>query len=194
MDLSELTNKIYADGVEKGNAEAEKIINAANQKAADIVAQAQKQAAEILAKAQADTAEMDKNTRAELKLYAAQSIAAVRTEVCNLISGQIASNAVKAATDDPSFMQIIIAKLVEQMAQNGEVMIETKDAEALKTYFAKNAKALLDKGVSIKEVKGIKTDFTIAPSQGGYKLNFGDKEFVEYFKEFLRPQLIELLF
>jgi V/A-type H+-transporting ATPase subunit E len=53
---------------------------------------------------------------------------------------------------------------------------------------------LLDKGVKIVEVKNIKTDFSIVPEKGGYKLNFGEKEFVAYFKEFLRPQLIDILF
>ena len=91
-------------------------------------------------------------------------------------------------------MQGIIAKLAEQMAKNGEVVIETKDAEALKKYFGANAKGLLDKGVSIKEVKGIKTDFTIQPAKGGYKLAFGEAEFIAYFKEMLRPQLVEMLF
>ena len=80
------------------------------------------------------------------------------------------------------------------MAKEGEVEIDAKDAESLKDYFEANAKGLLDKGVQINEVKGIKTDFAIKPAKGGYKLAFGEKEFVEYFKEFLRPQLIELLF
>ena len=48
--------------------------------------------------------------------------------------------------------------------------------------------------MKINEVKGIKTDFAIVPEKGGYKLNFGEKEFVEYCKEFLRPHLIEVLF
>jgi len=147
MNLSELTNKIYAEGVEKGNAEAAAIVAKAQEQAAAIVAKAEKEAAEKLAAAEAKLAEMDKNTRAELKLFAEQS-----------------------------------------------VTIEAKDAEALKKYFAANAKGLLEKGVKINEVKGIKTDFAIVPEKGGYKLNFGEKEFVEYFKEFLRPQLIEILF
>ena len=32
------------------------------------------------------------------------------------------------------------------------------------------------------------------PTNGSYKINFGEEEFIEYFKEFLRPQLIEALF
>ncbi len=194
MNLSELTDKIYAEGVEKGNAEAQQIVEKANAKAADIIAQAEKKAAALIAEAERKAADLDKKTRAELKLYAEQSVNAVKTEIANLLTDKIAGDSVKAATTDAKFMQSLIAKLAEQMAKDGEVVIETKDAEALKKYFAANAKGLLEKGVKISEVKGIKTDFTIQPAKGGYKLAFGDAEFIAYFKEMLRPQLVEDLF
>ncbi len=194
MNLSELTDKIYAEGVEKGNAEAQQIVANANAKAEEIVANAHAKAKAILADAESKSADLDKKTRAELKLYAEQSVSAVKTEIVNLLSDQIASDSVKAATADPKFMQGLIAKLAEQMAKDGEVLIEAKDADALKKYFAANAKGLLEKGVKIAEVKGIKTDFTIQPAKGGYKLAFGDAEFIAYFKEMLRPQLVEELF
>ena len=56
------------------------------------------------------------------------------------------------------------------------------------------AKALLDKGVTINKVNGKDTLLTIAPADGSYKVNFGKEEFETYFKNFLRPQLIEMLF
>ena len=37
MNLSELTDKIYAEGVEKGNAEAQQIVEKATAKAAEII-------------------------------------------------------------------------------------------------------------------------------------------------------------
>ena len=194
MNLSELTDKIYAEGVEKGNAEAQEIIAKANAKAEEIEASANAKAKAIIAAAESKSADLDKKTRAELKLYAEQSVNAVKTELVNLLADKIASDSVKAATADAKFMQGLIAKLAEQMAKDGEVLIETKDAEALKKYFAANVKGLLDKGVKIAEVKGIKTDFAIQPAKGGYKLAFGDAEFVAYFKEMLRPQLVEMLF
>lgn len=193
-NLEELTNKIYAEGVEKGKAEAQTIIADAEKQAADIKAKAEADAKAIVAKAEQKAAELDKNTRAELKLFAERSVNALRTEVANLVCGQIVSENVKAATADKAFMQGIITRLAEQMAQNGEVTIEAKDADAMKAYFAANAKELLNKGVKINEVKGMKADFAIAPEQGGYKMAFGDAEFEAYFKEFLRPQLVELLF
>ena len=194
MNLSELTDKLYAEGVEKGNAEAQEIIAKANAKAEEIIAEAEKKAAAVVAAAEKNVQELDKKTRAELKLYAEQSVNAVKTEITNLLSDKIAADSVKAATADAKFMQGLIAKLAEQVAKEGDVIIETKDAEALKKYFAANAKGLLEKGVKIVEVKGIKTDFTIQPAKGGYKLVFGDAEFIAYFKEMLRPQLVEMLF
>lgn len=194
MNISELTDKIYAEGVEKGNAEAKQIVAKANEQAEEIVAKANAKAKAIVDAAQTQAADMDKKTRAELKLYAEQSVNAVKTEIVNLLADKIAADSVKAATADAKFMQGLIAKLAEQMAKNGEVLIETKDAEALKKYFTANAKGLLEKGVKISEVKGIKTEFTIQPAKGGYKLAFGDAEFIAYFKEMLRPQLVEELF
>ena len=194
MNISELTDKIYAEGVEKGNAEAKQIVAKANEQAEEIVAKANAKAKAIVDAAQTQAADLDKKTRAELKLYAEQSVNAVKTEIVNLLADKIAADSVKAATADAKFMQGLIAKLAEQMVKNGEVLIETKDAEALKKYFTANAKGLLEKGVKISEVKGIKTEFTIQPAKGGYKLAFGDAEFIAYFKEMLRPQLVEMLF
>lgn len=194
MDLNELTNKLYAEGVEKGNEEAKTIVAHAQEQAQAIINEAKKQADKIVSDAQNKAQELDKNTRVELRMYANQSLNALKTEITNILCGKVVEDSVKAATADPKFMQKIIADLAAQMAKDGDVVIETKDAEELRKYFAANAKELLNKGVDIREVKGIKTHFTIAPEKGGYKLAFGDDEFIAYFKQYLRPQLIELLF
>lgn len=194
MNLDELTKKVYAEGVEKGNAEAQEIISKAEAEAKKKIADAEKKAADIVAAAEAKAAELDKNTRSELRMYAEQSVNALKTEVTDLICDKIATDSVKAATADAKFMQSIITKLAEQMAKEGDVTIDAKDAKALTDYLKANAKGLLEKGVKISEVKNQKVDFTIAPAKGGYKLSFGDAEFVAYFKEYLRPQLVEMLF
>lgn len=192
--LQELTEKIYLEGVEKGKVEAAQLIADAEHEAKAIIAKAQAEAHKIKAEAAKNASELDKNTKSELKLFAEQSVNAIKTEITNLLSDKIASDAVKAATSDKVFMQKTITALVEQWAKEGNVTIEAKDAKALTDYFMANAKELLNKGVSINEVKGLKTDFAIAPAQGGYKITFGNDEFIAYFKEFLRPKLVELLF
>ena len=74
--------------------------------------------------------------------------------------------------------------------------------QALLTYqkqFGKHsldvlAKSLLDGGVKIEKVSGKNAGFTIVPADGSYKVSFGEDEFVAFFKEFLRPGLVEMLF
>ena len=45
-----------------------------------------------------------------------------------------------------------------------------------------------------QKVNGKAAAFSVSPSDGSYKVNFGEEEFVAYFKDFLRPKLIEMLF
>ena len=89
MNLSELTDKIYAEGVEKGNQEAQRILDEANAKAAQIVAKAEKEAADKLAKAEKKAQELDAHTKAELKLYTEQALNALKTAVVDLLNGEI---------------------------------------------------------------------------------------------------------
>ncbi|MCQ2342770.1 MAG: hypothetical protein MJZ75_04680 [Paludibacteraceae bacterium] len=194
MKLEEITSKIYAEGVEKGNQEAQAIIAKAEAEAKIIVDKAKAEAEALIQAAEQKAKDLDAHARSELKMFAEQSVNALKTEVTDLVNGKVVEANIHAATADAAFMQSIIAKMAESMAAKGHVTIEAKDAEALKAYFAANAKDLLDKGVTVKEVKGMKTDFQLKPEKGGYKMAFGEAEFIDYFREFLRPQLIELLF
>ena len=87
-----------------------------------------------------------------------------------------------------------VVALAEKWVADEPIVISAADGEALKKYFAAKAKALLDKGVTIEEVNGQKVLFTIKPADGSYKVNFGEEEFVNFFKSFLRPELVEMLF
>ena len=91
-------------------------------------------------------------------------------------------------------MSPFIVALASKWSVNEPIVISTADAEGLTKYFAAKAKDLLDKGVKIEQVNGIKTLFSVSPADGSYKVNFGEEEFMNYFKEFLRPQLVEMLF
>ena len=106
--LQELTDKIYAEGVEKGKNEAAEIVAAAKAEAQRIKEAAEAEARKIVEQANAKAAETTKNTQSELKLYTEQSLNALKTEITNLICDKVASDSVKAATADPKFMQAII--------------------------------------------------------------------------------------
>lgn len=192
--IQELTEKLLKEGVEKGNAEAEKIIAAANEKAAQIIADAEAKAAEIGVAAKKDAQSLNDNVKSEIKMYAAQALNALKSEVANVVGDKIVKEATADITSNKAFMNEFILKLAEKWGAGEDIVISTADAASLKALFAEKAKALLDKGVKIEQVNGQKSLFTIQPADGSYKVNFGEAEFESYFKNFLRPQLIEMIF
>ena len=192
-NIQELTEKMFRDGVEKGQQEAQRIVEEARRQAESIVTEANKEAetSKLAAKKAAD--ELNAHTQAELKLFAGQAMNALKSEVATLVTDGVVKEAVKSITNDKEVMGKFIVAMAQQFGEKGAV-INTADAATLKAYFAKEAKALLDKGVTINEVNGQKALFSIAPANGSYKMNFGEEEFENFFKSFLRPQLVEMLF
>lgn len=192
--IQELTDKIYHEGVEKGNEEAQKLIINARDEAKKIVEDAHEEAKSILSVAHKSAEELAENTKSELKLFAAQSVNALKSEITTMVTEKIVRADVKALADDKDFLHAFVLALATKWSVNEPIVISTSDAAGLKNYFAVQAKDLLDKGVTIEQVNGIKTLFTVSPVDGSYKINFGEEEFMNYFKEFLRPQLVEMLF
>ena len=192
--IQELAEKLLNEGVEKGKIEAEKIINSANEKSATIIREAKSEAENIIATAQKTVLKMEENTKSELKMYTEQALNALKSEIANVVSDKIIADAVNEFTTDKNFMREFVLKLAEKWGENEDLVILTEDAKALKSLFASKAKSLLDKGLKIEEVNNNKTLFTIQPSDGSYKIDFGKEEFENYFKSFLRPQLIDMLF
>lgn len=192
--IQELTDKIFREGVEKGNEEAQRIVEKANAEAAEIVKKAQKEAEDIVAAAEKKAAELQENTKKELQLYAGQTVNALKSEVANCLTNNTVEEAVKVLAADKDFLCQFVVALASKWSADEGVTISSPEADALKAYFASKAKGLLDKGVKIEQVNGQKSLFTIAPADGSYKINFGEAEFEQFFKSFLRPQLVEMLF
>ena len=192
--IQELTNKLLAEGVDKGKAEAEKIVSAAKEESAKIISDAQSEAAAIVAAAKKEADTLGENTKSELKMYSSQALSALKTDVVNVLTDASIKEVVSGLVADKDFMNQFILKLAEKWGAQEDIVISTEDAESLKAVFAAKTKALLDKGVKIEGVHGQKALFSIQPADGSYKVNFGEEEFENYFKSFLRPQLVEMLF
>ena len=192
--IQELTSKLYAEGVEKGKEEAERIVAQARAQEQQILDAARAKAEELLSSAEKESAALKKHTEAELKLYAAQSSEALKTEITNLVTDKLATAQIKAAMEDKSFMQQLIVELVQNWSKNDTLRVGVENPEELESYITSQGKELLDKGLKIESVNGIKTGFTLAPEDGSYKVKFGEEEFINYFREFLRPQIQKLLF
>ena len=158
------------------------------------MADAKAKAEEVEQVAKKNAKSMEENTKSEIKMYAAQALNALKSEVANVVGDKVVKEVTAEVTGDKAFMNEFMLKLAEKWGAGEDIVISTSDAESLKALFAKKAKALLDKGVKIEQVNGQKALFTVQPADGSYKVNFGEAEFEEYFKNFLRPQLVEMIF
>lgn len=192
--IQELTDKLYREGVEKGNTEAQKLIAKAQEEAQKIVESAHQEAETIVSNARKTANELAENTKSELKLFAGQAVNALKSEVATMVTNQIVDADIKAFAANKDFLNSFIVALASKWSVDEPIVISSVDAADLKKYFAAKAKDLLDKGVKIEQVNGIDTLFTISPVDGSYKVNFGEEEFENYFKAFLRPQLVDMLF
>ena len=192
--IQELTDIIYNEGVAKGQAEADQILAQAKEQAQKLITDAQKEADALVAAAKKESADNAENVRKELKLYAAQAVEALKSEIATVVTDKIVKDAVKGFTSDQKAFNEFILKIAQEWGKNQQIEIKSADAEALKKYFQANAKDLLDKGVKISQVNGRAAEFSIQPADGSYKVNFGTEEFENWFKSILRPQLVETLF
>jgi len=191
--VQEITDKIYREGVEKGQAEAKQIVEAAEVERTAMLKKAQQEAEKIIADAKKSAEELDRHTQSELQMYAGRAVEALKSEIANLLTGSIVDVAVNDAVNS-EWLQKLMLTLASDWVTKESVVIQTADATALNQFFANQAREQLNKGVQIEQVNGKPTAFAIMPADKSYKIQFGEAEFAEYFKEFLRPQLVEMLF
>ena len=192
--IQALTEKVYQEGVLKGEQEAAKILADANAQAEQVERDARARAEQIIAEAQRSASELKSNTERELKLNASKLIEATKASIVDVLAGRIAGDSVQALTANPELLQRVVLEIAKGFDLKHGVEITSSQAEELKAYFAQNAKALLEEGLTVKQVAGKATQYTIRPQNGSFKVEIGEQEFVELFKSILRPQLAQELF
>lgn len=192
--IQALTEKVYQEGVLKGEQEAAKILAVANAQAEQVERDARTRAEQIIAEAQRSASELKSNTERELKLNASKLIEATKASIVDVLAGRIAGDSVQVLTANPELLQRVVLEIAKGFDLKHGVEITSSQAEELKAYFAQNAKALLEEGLTIKQVAGKATQYTIRPQNGSFKVEIGEQEFVELFKSILRPQLAQELF
>lgn len=196
--LQELTEKIYQEGVEKGNVEAQQIIDNAKAEASALLDKAKKEAGAIVEDAKKKAAETKSNADSEIRMAGRQSINALKQEIVDMVNGAITSLAVKSSFDK-AFVKKIIDTTLANWAKSGQAMdlnilLPKEDEKDLSEYFKKEAKAFLDQGITLQFDEQIKTGFQLGPADGSYKVSFTDEDFINFFKQYLRPRLVEILF
>ncbi len=198
--LQELTDKIYQEGIDKAKQEAEKIVADAKQKAEKILQDARKQEEEIVEKAHKDADDLRENVQSEVKLSAKQAIASLKQRITELIRTKILDEPIDEVIKDKDFLKKIIEKLIRNWNPTGNepidisLLLPREDERQLAKYFASKGAKELNNGLEIQIDDKLQNGFKIGPKDGNYIISFTDKDFEEFFKAFLRPRMIRLLY
>lgn len=190
--IQEITDKLYKEGVERGDLKAQKIMEEAHNRGKEIIKEAEIKAEKIVADARREAEAMRRSTEAELQLYCKQAMESLKMALTDVVSGRIVD--LKPVFADKDFLRGMIMTMVVEWAKRGELVVSVDSSLELTKYFESKAKELLNGGVRIEEINGKGTSFVVSPKDGSYKVEFGEKEFEEYFRDFVRPQLVEMLF
>jgi V/A-type H+-transporting ATPase subunit E len=196
--LQELTEKLYNEGLSKGQHEAEIILNQAKTEAEKILSEAKNRAKEIEHAAKKHAEEIKANADAEIKLAGRHIINEVKQGVENLILTRAISPDIRQAFDDVTFVQTLIKTATERFdPHSGNVdlfmIVPEGEKQTVSEYLASKVTSGLS-AIAIKEDSSIKSGFKIGSKSEGYYIGFTDADFDNLFKTYLRPKVSELLF
>lgn len=198
--LQELTQKLYNEGVEKANVEAEKILADAKAEVEKMKQNAEKEAEKIIAAAEQKSTEIKKNVDAELNLAAKQTVRTVKQQVTDMIVSKVIDEPVKKAFDEVKFVKEIIETVVKNWdPKKGEaidlsVLLPADLEKEFATFFTAKTGKELNANIELSYNDNIKGGFKVGPADGSYKISFSEEDFENFFKSYLRPKTIEMLF
>lgn len=198
--LEELTRKLYDEGLEKGRADADKLVSDAKDEAARLVSEARSEADAIVKAAEAKAEELHKNSLTEISLAGKQVVAELKKQIADLIVAKSTTDNVKKANMDADFVKNMLLEVARNW--NGTstdtvslsaLLPESRRAE-LDAAFEKSAKDLLNAGIEVGYSKNVKSGFKIGPKEGGYHISFSDEDFDTLLGEYLRDKVAKMLF
>ena len=196
--LQELTDKLYKEGLSKGKQEGEEILAKAKVQADEIVAKAKAEAEAIVAAANKDAEDLKTKVQGDLKMAAAQSVAATKKDIETLVVTKMTETEVKKALSSADFVKEMILAVAKGFTTEDAADLELVLPESLKKelepFVTSELGKVLKGGVEASFTKKIAGGFTIGPKDGGYFISFTEDTFNALISEYLRPATKKILF
>lgn len=197
--LQEITQKIYQEGVDKANKEANDILANAHKKADDIIKKAKEEAENMKNESDNEISETKKKVHKELKQASHQTLRLVKQEVTNLIVAKAVDKPVKESFQDSDFMKKVLEIVMKKWdaANPGmdTIVLLPKDTQKeLVDYFESAIFKHLDNSIEIVIERENKAGFKVGPADGSYLITFKEEDFENLFKSFLTPKTTKILF
>ncbi len=196
--LKELTERLYGEGLEKGRAEADRLVAEAQASAAKILAEAKAEAAKIVKQAEDKAADTAKNSMTEISLAGKQALTKIKNEIADAIIAKSVNAGVAEAVVDAAFVKQLLLAVAAAWNSGAKVELKAMLPAALEAEFSKvfeaSAKELLAAGIEVGYSKDVRNGFKVGQKDGGYYIAFTDESFAALMQEYLREKVSKLLF
>lgn len=192
--LEQLTRKLYDEGLEKGRREADDLVAAAHEEAAKIVGNARVEAARIVADARTDAEDTRRNTMTELNLAGGQVVNKLKAAIREMVVARALGDSVVKAALEPAFVREALVAAAKNWREGAPLTAILPEAMR-KELDDKFGNSVLDgEALEVRFSDGVESGFRLAPSDGGYYIDFTDEAFDALLRKYLRPKVDEILY
>ena len=198
--IQELTEKIYQEGVDKAQDQANILLKEAEKKASDLISDAQQKANSIIKEAEKKSQEIDQGLKEELQSISKQVIAITKQKITDSIVIDVSQAISKKLLDEKDILKSLVLELVNKWDMgNGPVddlslILSKEQLEKLDGIFESGALKILRSKNQILIDPSIKNGFQIISNSEGFKVSFSDEDLEKFFRKFMKPRIQEYLF
>lgn len=195
--LEVLTQKLYKEGIEKAELEAQKILANARKESDAIIKRAEDHASAILSRAEDDASNTAKRSRSELHMMAIQAREKVRQELENMLKVKAIDQPLKASLSDHTFLNQILVQVVSNLKldKGDNITIELPEAQlkASREALKQQLHAVLGSEPTLNADHSLRSGFRISKDNQSYKISFSEEDFKTYLYQFVTPDIQDLL-
>lgn len=198
--IQELTEKIYQEGVDKAQNQANILLKEAEEKANSLINNAQQKADNIILEAEGKSKEIYRGLKEELQSISKQVIAITKQKITESIVIDTSQTISKKLLDDKDFMESLILELVKKWdmgkgsIDDMSLILSEEQLGKLDGIFKSGALQFLRNNKQILFDPSIKNGFQVISNSEGFKVSFSDEDLENFFKKFMKPRIQEYLF
>ncbi|MBN2035585.1 MAG: hypothetical protein JW768_02465 [Chitinispirillaceae bacterium] len=193
--IQELTEQLFREGVQKGEERAQQIIDEARCSAAATIDEARTRSAAIIDEARREASELRHAAEGEIRLAGTHIVSLVKQQIADAVIAKVLDGPLSKTLSDPSVLRDLVLAVARNW--NGgplDVVIPASLEQELSPLLSAAIARELSGGLTVAFSRLFKGGLRIGPAGQEYKISMTDEDFAAFFKEFLRPRTVEILF
>ena len=196
QELQALLDKIQSEGVDKANAKAKAITDAADKTAADTIAAAQKKAGDIIAGAQAEAATLRERAQQAMRQAARDIVLETESKIRQTLERVVLRDTESALSGDSlkSFLETIIRAAAQSNSGGIEVLMPPSQATEMARFVASRFASEVRNGLKISASNDVKAGIRVMINDGRVEHDYTAEALAGAMMKLMNPSLAEMIF